>query len=420
MHFVVLLRAFIFLSSLFIIQYYFAKRFRNSLLEAGYFKDKKKLTTIIVSAIIFFDLFPVFNTFVGIYGVINPATDFEIPKVFLIDYIFRIPSWMMILIIVQVVLLFAPIDFIFFALNKLQIKIPTKVNFYLSKYLIILTIFFAAYIPLRAYYEYKNVVVEKRTYHLNISNKSLDNFRIAFISDIQADRFTNPARVSNYISKLNELNSDLVLSGGDFVTGDSNYIPIIASLVKNIKSNYGVYSCVGDHDFFAYKRQYYRSLDSVKQALKRSNVEMIDNGNLILIVNESKVKVTFLSNTYVKSYDELVFDSLARSNQDAELKILVTHQPDEKIAIKAKDYGYNLYLCGHTHGGQINFLFPFIKVTPVIFESKFISGDYWFNGMLMIVNRGLGMSTMPFRYHAIPEISLIEIKINNPKFSKSK
>lgn len=415
MYFVTLLRAFIFLSSLFLIQFYFAKRFRNSLLEAGYFKDKKKLTRIIVSAIILFDLFPIFTTFVGIYGVINPATDFEIPKVFVIDYVFRIPSWMAILIIVQVVLLFAPIDFIIFALKKIQIKIPTKVNFYLSRYLILLTIFFAAYIPLRAYYEYKNVEVKKRVYQLNSLNESLNNFRIAFISDIQADRFTNPARVNNYISKLNELNPDLVLAGGDFVTGDSNYIPIIASLVKKIKSNYGVYSCIGDHDFFAYKRQYYRSLDSVKAALKKSNVEMIDNGNLILIVNESKVKVTFLSNTYVKSYDELVFDSLAQSNQDAELKILVTHQPDKKIAIKAKDYGYNLYLCGHTHGGQINFLFPFIKVTPVVFETKFIGGDYWFNGMLMIVNRGLGMSTMPFRYHAIPEISLIEIKTKKEK-----
>lgn len=415
MYFVTLLRAFIFLSSLFLIQFYFAKRFRNSLLEAGYFKDKKKLTKVIVSAIIFFDLFPIFNTFVGIYGVINPATDFEIPKVFVIDYVFRIPSWMAILIIVQVVLLFAPIDFIIFALKKIQIKIPTKVNFYLSKYLILLTIFFAAYIPLRAYYEYKNVEIKKRVYQLNSLNESLNNFRIAFISDIQADRFTNPARVNNYISKLNELNPDLVIAGGDFITGDSNYIPIIASLVKKIKSNYGVYSCVGDHDFFAYKRQYYRSLDSVKSALKKSNVEMIDNGNLILIVNDSKVKVTFLSNTYVKSYDELVFDSLAKSYQDAELKILVTHQPDEKIAIKAKDYGYNLYLCGHTHGGQINFLFPFIKVTPVVFETKFIGGDYWFNGMLMIVNRGLGMSTMPFRYHAIPEISLIEIKTKKDK-----
>ncbi len=92
MYFITLLRAFIFLSSIFLVQFYFAKRLRNSLLETGYFKNKKNLTIAIISVIVFFDLFPIFNSFAGIYGVINPATDFEIPKVFVVDYLFRIPS----------------------------------------------------------------------------------------------------------------------------------------------------------------------------------------------------------------------------------------------------------------------------------------------------------------------------------------
>lgn len=409
MIFITILRAVLFLSTIFIVQFYFAKRLRKSLLELGYFNHKRKLTISIVIILLFFNLFPIFNTFVGIYGVINPATDFEIPKIFLIDYLFRIPSWLVIVIIVQVVILSAPIDFIYLLLNRIKIKVPEKLSPYLSKYFLVLLVFFICYIPLRAYYEHKKVVVEKRTYQLNTVNSSLEDFRIVFISDIQADRFTNPNRVKKYISKINEVKPDLVLAGGDFVTGDSNYIPIISSLVQDIRSNYGVYSCIGDHDFFAFKRNYWRSINEVKNALEKSNVKMIDDGNLILIINESKLKITFLSNTYVKSYNEMVFDSLASTSVDAELKILVTHQPDEKIALKAKEYGYNIYLSGHTHGGQVNFLFPFLKLTPVMFETNFISGDYWFDEMLMIVNRGLGMSTIPFRYHSIPEVTLIEI-----------
>ncbi|MFN4111425.1 MAG: hypothetical protein ACK4G1_04065, partial [Ignavibacteria bacterium] len=217
---VTLLRAFIFLSTIFIIQFYFAKKLRNSLFELGYFKDKRKLSIAIVSLILFFDLFPVFITFAGVYGVLNPTTDFEIPKVFVIDYVFRIPSWVLILIIVQVFLLSAPIDLFFFALKKINLKISNRLNFYISRYFFILVIFFTGYIPLRTYYEFKNVVVEKRIYHLNSHNPELNNFRIAFISDIQADRFTNAKRVTNYISKINELNPDIVLAGGDFLTGD--------------------------------------------------------------------------------------------------------------------------------------------------------------------------------------------------------
>lgn len=410
MYFVTVLRSFLFLSSIFVIQFYFARRLRNTLLKLNYFQDKRRLTIAIVSLIIFFDLFPVFNTFAAIYGVINPTTDFEIPKTILIDYIFRIPSWMVILINVQVILLFAPIDLIFFLLLKIKPNIPDKFEYYLYKYFFFLLIFFIGYIPLRSYYEYKRVVVEKRIFYLSTNSNELNNFKIAFISDIQADRFTNEERVESYISKINELNPDLVLAGGDFVTGDSNYIPIVASLSKKIKSNYGVYSCIGDHDFFAHKKNYWRSLAEIKNALEKNNVKMIDNGNLILMINESLVKITFLSNTYVKSYNELILDSLAQTNREAKLKIIVTHQPNEKIALKAKEYGYNLYLTGHTHGGQINFLFPFLNITPVKFETKFISGDYWFDNLLMIVNRGLGMSTIPIRYHSIPEVSLIEIR----------
>lgn len=411
MFYITLLRAFIFLSTIFIVQFYLAKRLRNSLLELKYFENKKRLNFVIISTIILFDIFPVFTTFISIYSVVNPKTDFEIPKVFFIDYFFRIPSWFAIIIVVQVSLLFFPIDLIFYAIKKVKLSLYSRIKLYLSRFFIYTFIFFLVYVPIRSYYEYKKIEVTKKIYNLNSSRKDLQNFRIAFISDIQLDRFTNVERVDKYIKTVNELNPDIILVGGDFISSDSNFIPVVASLMGELKSNYGVYSCIGDHDFAAYKKQYWRSLAVVKEALKNNNVLMIDNGNLILFVNESVVKITFLSNTYFKPYDETIFDSLAQSNFGAELNILITHQPDEKIALRAKNYGYNLYLCGHTHGGQINFLFPFLNITPVRFETKFISGDFWFDDLLMIVNRGLGMSNIPIRYHSTPEITLIEINI---------
>jgi predicted MPP superfamily phosphohydrolase len=313
-------------------------------------------------------------------------------------------------IIVQVVILFGPIDFIFFVIKNLKKQLSPRLESLLLKFLIYLSIFFVAYIPLRSYYEFKNVTVEKRIYNLKTNKKDLNNFRIAFFSDIQMDRFTNEKRVKHFIDELNKLNADIVLAGGDFITGDSNYIPIVASLVKNINSKYGTFSAIGDHDFFGFKKQYWRSIEEVKKALKANDVNMVDDGNVFFFINESSIKVTFLSNTYVKSYNEKTFDSLAQNNSNFDLKILVSHQPDEKIAIKAKNFGYNLYLAGHTHGGQVNFIFPFIKLTPVILETKFISGDFWFDDLLMIVNRGLGMSNMPIRFNSMPEISLIEIQ----------
>jgi predicted MPP superfamily phosphohydrolase len=68
---------------------------------------------------------------------------------------------------------------------------------------------------------------------------------------------------------------------------------------------------------------------------------------------------------------------------------------------------YDLFLAGHTHGGQITFLFPFINLSPTLFETKYVRGDFKFNNMLMIVNRGLGMSLVPLRYNSTPEVTVI-------------
>lgn len=410
--FVMILRASIFLPSLFVIEYYFFKYFQKSLLELNIFKNRQKLSKIILFVLIYINLIPVYQSLVSVYSAFYPQTDYEIPKGFFIDYILRIPSWFVILIMVQIILLFSPVHLIFVFIKKINRVFYDRFKVYLWRYLILLSLFFVAYVPLRAYYDFKNIQVDERIYYLNTSKNDLNDFKVAFFSDIQLDRFNREERVQNYIIRMNKLNADIVLAGGDFISGDdSNYIPIVASLAGKIKSNYGVYSAIGDHDFSAFKKMYFRSLDSVKSALKANNVNMIENGNVLLYVNESLVKITFLSNTYIKSFDEIIFDSLASSNPEADLKILVAHQPDEIVARKAARYGYNIYLAGHTHGGQVNFIFPFKKITPVMFETKFIHGDFWFDGLLMIVNRGLGMSTMPIRYNSVPEITLIKFKV---------
>jgi predicted MPP superfamily phosphohydrolase len=69
-----------------------------------------------------------------------------------------------------------------------------------------------------------------------------------------------------------------------------------------------------------------------------------------------------------------------------------------------------LFLAGHTHGGQITMLFPFLHLSPTRFETKYQRGDFHFGSMLMIVTRGLGMSLAPIRYNSTPEVTLIILK----------
>ena len=63
--------------------------------------------------------------------------------------------------------------------------------------------------------------------------------------------------------------------------------------------------------------------------------------------------------------------------------------------------------------GKLRFVFPFIQLTPTMFETKYTNGDFWFGSMLLVVTRGLGMSLAPIRYNSTPEVTLITLRINN-------
>lgn len=409
MQLIMSLRVIVLILSLLIIDYYFFKKLKRILVKQFHLVEEK-VKRILSISLLLVNLFPLYFILGMLHFILFPKSTLEFPDTWMIDFLFRLPGWLFIVWLVQVTLIVSPIDIITFLFLRIKKVAAEKFQNFTDKVFLIVSVFFLFYVPLRAYYDYKNVEVVNRIYTINDVNFDLDQLRIVFISDLQMDRFTNEERVTNYVNKINELKPDLVLIGGDFITRKDLFIYKIANITSKIKSNLGVYSCIGDHDFYAFKKEYWRSLDTMKNVLRRYNVNMIDNGNVLFQINDTKIKVTFLSNTYVKSLAQKVIDSLSQFNENFGLKILVSHQPDESIAKKASAYGYNLYLSGHTHGGQVLLAFPFVKLTPVMFETKYLSGDFLFGNLLMIVNRGLGYSTIPFRYNVTPEISLIEIK----------
>ena len=227
--------------------------------------------------------------------------------------------------------------------------------------------------------------------------------------DIQADHYTDKPRLEKFVMTVNSLNPDLVLIAGDLITTGPDYITISGQEVGKIKSKYGVYSCVGDHDNWAYRNDYAKSLAEVEAALYANNVQMVDNGIRNINVGDARIDITFITNTYVETVPENILDSLT-SESFGDLKIFLAHQPRPHLIETARKNNFDLYLAGHTHGGQITFVFPFIQLTPTMFETKYTKGDFWFGDMLLVVTRGLGMSLAPIRYNSTPEVTLIELK----------
>ena len=147
---------------------------------------------------------------------------------------------------------------------------------------------------------------------------------------------------------------------------------------------------------------------------------MIHNSKKDFKIDNADLCITFITNTYVETIDERILDSLTYNDAGCDLKIFLTHQPRGYLIDKAVEKDYDLFFAGHTHGGQITLIFPFVYITPTMFETKYIRGDFWFDnpdkigtGMLMIVNRGLGMSLAPIRYNSTPEVTLMVLQKKN-------
>ena len=96
-----------------------------------------------------------------------------------------------------------------------------------------------------------------------------------------------------------------------------------------------------------------------------------------------------------------------RMGPDAPFTLLLYHSPD--LMPEAVALGVDLYLCGHTHGGQIRLPFFGAIITSSDFWKQYEMGRYNEAGTTLYVSRGLGMEGLGApraRFLAPPEITL--------------
>lgn len=410
----IITRLLIGIAILLIVEFYFVRHLNLAVKHffPKFYENKFKLVKRIY--LVWVNLYPLALIFIFTYFAIT-GSYLSSPENKLIDYFLIYPFWINFLLMIQCAVFLIPLDIIklisllFLKKSKLAIE---RIH---SAILFLIIGFFLLYVPIRIIYDYNSVSVRIVEYKKDNLVPSLENFKIAFISDIQADHYTDEGRLSYYIEKVNSLNPDLILIAGDLITNGPKYIELSAREVGKLKAKYGIYSCVGDHDNWAYRNDYARSLSEVKSALNYNGIEMIDNDIRTINADSAEIAITFITATYVEDVPKVILDSLS-TNNNGNFKIFLTHQPQPELIEAARKNNFNLFLAGHTHGGQITLVFPFIQLTPTMIETKYIRGDFWFDdpenvgaSMLMIINRGLGMSLAPLRYNSTPEITLITL-----------
>ena len=405
------IRLIVILVVLLAIEFYFVKKITGSLKNIFPGIAKKNIKIPVFIGLILFNLYPFLGIGFWIYARITQNNSITAPESWVLDYFIIFPFWIITLIIVQTLLFFLPIDILKGLLYPLYKKHKPNIKKYEARFIFALIIFFSIYVPVRVIYDYNIISVRSVEYVKDNLPQELDGFKITLISDVQADRYTNSRRLNNFIKTANETNPDLLLIAGDVITGSPKYISTAADALGKLESKYGVFSCVGDHDNWAYRYDTPRSLREIKAALINKNIPMLDNENLSITVGDSaSIGISFITYTYTNQIDNSVLDSLTNNIDDTDIKIFLTHQPRPHLFNKAVEKKYNLIFAGHTHGGQLTFLFPFFNPSITHLETNYVKGDFWFGNTLMVVTRGLGMSLAPVRYNSTPEVTVIKLQ----------
>lgn len=234
-------------------------------------------------------------------------------------------------------------------------------------------------------------------------NKQLESKKeltIAFASDIHLGTLIGPRRTEKIVKKLNKLNADIILLGGDIV--DEDLAPVIrnnlgASLEK-LSAPLGVFGITGNHEYIGGVEQAVKYLSAHGVNMIRDTSVLI-NDMFYIVGREDRDSPRFAG----ASRKEIV--DLVQNIDFKKPVILLDHQPFELD--KKQSAGIDLTLSGHTHHGQI---WPLNYITKAIYE---VSWGYKKKGdMHVYVSSGAGGWGPPVRIGNRPEIVKINLSFN--------
>ncbi|HWP44169.1 MAG TPA: metallophosphoesterase [Blastocatellia bacterium] len=320
-----------------------------------------------------------------------------------LDLLVTYPFWIGAILAVQLTIFLLLTDVAKLALYPLYRKHRARWNRVQAWVVVALVSVGALYVAARVYND--TFTVRTRETELRIADlpPELDGFRIVQIADLQADGRTGNGKLQPYIDTVNGLNPDLILFGGDLVTSGTDYIEAGAQALGRMHARHGIYACLGDHDFFSDRAK-------VKDSLERNGVTVLANVAAVVPVGSTYISLSGVTNVYRSRANEHTLEAIERQRVRGPIEIFLTHQPSLSIVSHAAEKGYDLFVAGHTHGGQIVFPLPGFLLTGSSFETDYVSGFYRVGSMMVSVNNGLGLTLAPVRYHAPAEVTFIVLK----------
>ena len=234
--------------------------------------------------------------------------------------------------------------------------------------------------------------VEVNQFTIKTSKLEKANFRIVQFSDTHCDmKMRNEKKL---VEIVNSLKPDVIIFTGDAVNTEKA-AELFRGTMKALETNIAKLAIRGNWSHVA----------GDDELFEGTGFEVL-NGEKQVIEKDGEKIVVYGFNFW----DSSSKDSLLSSSSENSYNVFLYHSPDLVEDIQGHDV--DMYLCGHTHGGQIALPFYGAIITFSKFGKKYEAGLYKVGETDLYVNRGLGMEgghAPRVRFFARPEIAVFDI-----------
>lgn len=310
-----------------------------------------------------------------------------------------VPNWLYFLLSLPIGMIFLTFsitifhEIISFGINKT--KYTKNRRDFLKKSLDITTSSLILATNLKAIDNARNIDLEV----VDIKIKDLKKpYTIIQISDIHIGGLITKDFIKDLVAKINLLNADLIVITGDLVDTKLEFAKEALNELKNLKSLYGTYFIVGNHEYF-------HGVSPIISYVEFLGIKVLENESVYIGEENMGFNLAGVYDLFGNRYGDFKPDiNKALENCKASPTVLLAHQP--KFINTLKDTSkIALILCGHTHGGQI---FPFNFLVKL--EQPYVKGLHQHNDTTQVyVNKGTGFWGPPMRLGASSEISILNL-----------
>lgn len=252
------------------------------------------------------------------------------------------------------------------------------------------------------------VVVQHSFKHPNIKKA----YKAVVLSDLHNKKYGKENEI--LLSAIREQKPDGIFIAGDMITAKpGKKLDVALDFVKELAKDFPIYYGNGNHEYRMriYPQKYGTMSEEYQKALHKIGVTLLVNEHVELpdiglTIYGAEIDRSYYKRFKLRKMSTSYLEDILGHPKKSSYKVLLAHNPD--YFPQYAEWGADLVLSGHIHGGMIRIPFGRGLISPAIrLFPKYDGGIFNEKDSTMLLSRGLGMHTIPIRLFNPGEVLVV-------------